>query len=48
MKDILNDICYLLLYTSIGNNILNFLADIAWMYGYAKGRIMRFYSRMAK
>jgi hypothetical protein len=48
MKSILNDICYLLLYTSIGNRILGLLVDVAWVYGYTKGRIMRFYRRIAK
>ena len=46
IKSILNDICYLLLYTSFGRVILGFLSDVAWMIGYTKGRIRRFFIRI--
>ena len=48
IKSILNDICYLLLYTSFGRVILVFLSDVAWMIGYTKGRIRRFFKRIKK
>ena len=48
IKSILNDICYLLLYTSVGRVILGFLSDVAWMIGYIKGRIRRFLIRIKK
>ena len=48
LRAILNDVCYLLLYTRIGRVVLNFLADIAWMIGYTKGRIRRLYKRIKK
>jgi len=48
IKSILNDICYLLLYTSVGRVILGFLSDIAWMIGYIKGKIIRLFIRIKK
>ena len=41
MKTILNDLCYLLLYTKIGRFVLNLLCDIAWVYGYTKCRVKK-------
>ena len=48
MKNVLNDLCFLLLYTRLGNHVLNHVCDIAWMYGYIRGRVIRFYRRIAK
>ena len=48
MKTILNDLCYLLLYTKIGRYVLKMLCDIAWVYGYVRGRVRKFYKRIVK
>ena len=48
MRGIINDICYLLLCTKIGNKILSFLCDIAWIYGYLRGKIRRIFRRIVK
>tara|TARA_B100000745_G_C20095337_1_gene374543 strand:- start:202 stop:351 length:150 start_codon:yes stop_codon:yes gene_type:complete len=48
IKSILDDICYLLLFTGVGRVILGFLSDIAWMIGYTKGKIRRLFIRIKK
>lgn len=48
MKALLNDLCYLLLYTSVGRCFLGFLCDIAWIYGYIKGKVRKFCRRLVK
>ena len=48
LRAILNDVCYLLLYTRIGRVVLDFLLDIAWMVGYIKGLFTRLMIRIKK